>query len=119
MNINIVRWRRLAAAIAVLMLTCGTPSHAWCANLWISFDDGGGIESYTSKQLDKSGAPTPIDAEHVCRRRQVLPLTSLITFGPLSTTTEVVQFTAAQLKNLKHDPSPTPGVIITSTSTFN
>jgi hypothetical protein len=27
---------------------------------------------------------------------------------------EVVEFTAAQLKNLKKDPSPTPGVIITS-----
>lgn len=31
---------------------------------------------------------------------------------------EVVRFTAAQLKGLKTNPSPTPGVIITSTSTF-
>ena len=106
MKVNIFRGRRIAAAIALLMLTCGAPSHAWCAsaNLWVAYDDGGGIESYTSTQLKTSGTPTPIQ---------------LTKFGDVSGLAfdkshnlwavveddEVVRFTAAQLKNLKANPS--------------
>src|SRR5580692_8219629 len=59
-NINIFRSRRFAAAIVLLLLTGAAPSRAWCANLWLSFFDGSGIESFTSKHLKKSGMPTPI-----------------------------------------------------------
>jgi DNA-binding beta-propeller fold protein YncE len=118
MNIHIFRGRRLAVAIALLMLACGAPSHAWCDNLWVSFDSGGGIELYTRGQLKTSGMPTP---------------TLLSTFSYVSglafdkshnlwaviNDDEVVRFTAAQLKNLKHNPNPTPGVVITATSTFS
>ena len=113
------RGRLLTAVIAFLMLICGTPSHAWCgsANLWISFTGGVGIDSYKSGQLKKSGMPSPIH---------------LSTFGDVSglafdksnnvwvvvDNDEVVEFTAAQLKNLKSNPSPTPSVVITGTSTF-
>jgi streptogramin lyase len=122
MNMNISIWRRLAVAIAILTLTCGTPPHAWCANtnLWVAFDDGGGIASYTSAQLKKSGTPTPtlmgtftyatglaFDKSH--------NLWAVVDTGA----SEVVEFTPAQLKNLKHNPTPTPPVIITSTSTFS
>jgi len=116
MNFNMFRWRRLLAAIALVMLTCGAPSHAWCGeNLWVSFY-GGLIESYSSGQLKKSGMPTPIQ------------LSALSNAGGLAfdkshnlwvdDDNAIVEFTPAQLKKLKKDPSPTPGVSITSTSTF-
>ena len=110
---------RFLVAITLLVLTCATPSQAWCAssNLWVGFVAQDGIESYTSKQLKKSGMPTP---------------TYLSTYGTASGLAfdksrdlwvvaeedEVVEFTPVQLKNLKNDPNPTPGVIITSTATF-
>ncbi len=117
MNINIVRWRRLAAAIALLVLTCGTPSHAWCAsaNLWVTFDEAGIIESYTSKQLKKSGAPSPI-TQNTSSHSTGLAFDKSHNLWAIIGSTEVVQFTAAQLKNLKNNPSPTPGVIITSSA---
>ncbi len=119
MNIDIFHWRCSAAAIAVLMLTCGTPSHAWCANLWISFYDGGGIDSYTSKQLAKSGTPTAIHMTGPYANSSTgLAFDKSHNLWAVIDNDEVVRFTPAQLKNLKHDPSPTPGVIITSTSTF-
>jgi streptogramin lyase len=111
------RGRFLAAAIALLMLTCGTPSHAWCANLWIAFYNGGGIESYKSGQLKKSGMPTPI---HLSTFDSVtrLAFDKSHNLWAVVDDDEVVRFTPHQLKNLKHDPSPTPGVIITSPFTF-
>lgn len=118
MNFNIFRWRRLAAAIALLMLTCATPSHAWCAstNLWVAHGTTG-IESYKSGQLKKSGMPTPIQLSTFS---QVTGLAFDKSHNLWATVGyfEVVEFTPAQLKDLKNDPSPTPGVIITGTSTF-
>ncbi len=116
---NLGRVRFSAAAIALLMLTCGTPSSAWCAskNLWISTFDGP-VESYTSKQLKKSGMPTPIGlattgVSHGLAFDQSKDL--WVSIHPDHS--EVVQFTAAQLKELKHDPSPTPAVVISFDST--
>jgi hypothetical protein len=113
------RVRFLAMAIVLLVLTGGTPSHAWCAsaNLWIVFFDGGGIESYRSGQLKKSGMPAPI---HLSTFDDAtgLAFDKSHNLWAVIDHAEVVRFTAAQLKNLKHDPSPTPGLIITSTTTF-
>jgi len=116
MNINIFRWRRLVAAIALLMLTCGMPSRAWCgsANLWVSFY-GGLIESYSSGQLKKSGMPTPVNL--------TVGSVAGIAFDKSNNLwvmdgDVIERFTAKQLKKLKKDSSPTPGVSITSTSTF-
>jgi sugar lactone lactonase YvrE len=117
MNIYISGWRRLAAVIALVMLTCAAPSRAWCANtnLWVSFDDGGGIVSYTPAQLAKSGARTPIHLS-------LFPYVTGLAFDKSHNLwavidhDEVVQFNPAQLTNLKHNPSPTPVVIITSTT---
>ena len=125
MNINIFREHRLAAAIALLMLTCGVPAPGRCAsaNLWLSFSGGGGvtggsgIESYTSKQLKKSGMPTPI-ALSTFATVTGLAFDHSHNLWAVANEDEVVEFTAAQLKNLKNDPSPMPGVIITSTATF-
>jgi len=118
MNVNIFRWRRLVAAVALAMLTCGAPSHAWCGeNLWVAFESGGGIESYTSGQLKKSGTPSPVGLSTFSEAIGLAFDKShnlWATVGHL----EVVRFTVAQLKGLKTNPSPTPGVIITSTSTF-
>jgi hypothetical protein len=113
MNFNNSSCHRSLVVSALLVLTCGMASNAWCANLWASFDSGGGIESYTSKQIKKSGMPTP---------------KSLSTFDNVSGLAfdkahnlwavvhdeEVVQFTKQQLKKLKSDPNPDPNVIITS-----
>jgi sugar lactone lactonase YvrE len=114
------RVRFSATAIALLILTtCGAPTHAWCGSskLWISFYYGGGIESYTSAQLKKNGMPTPT---HLSTFADVFGLAfdTSNNLWAVDDGVEVVRFTAAQLKKLKSAPSPTPGVIITSTSTF-
>ncbi len=119
MSINIFRWRRLAAGIAILMMACGTPSRAWCANLWVSVTSGsgGGIESYTPGQLARSGTATPI-------RLSTFDSATGIAFDDshdlwaVIDGDEVVEFTAAQLKNLEHDPSPAPVVVIKSPFAF-
>ena len=109
-----------AMAIALLTLAFGTPSQAWCASqkLWVAFNDGGGIESYTSKQLKKSGMPAPVEVS-TFGFATGLAFDKSHNLWAVVGSTRVVEFTAAQLKNLKHDSSPTPPVIITSTSTFN
>src|SRR5208337_126344 len=120
MNINIFRWRRLAVAGALLMLTCAAPSRAWCAsaNLWVAFDNGAGIGTYTPAKLAKSGARTPVYLD-------LFPYPTGLAFDKshnlwaVVSHDQVVQFTPAQLKNLKNNPSPTPAVIITSTAFVN
>jgi sugar lactone lactonase YvrE len=106
-----------AMVLALLALTCGTPSRAWSGSqkLWIANDDGYGIESFSSKQLKKSGTPTPLQL-------LTYPEVTGLAFDKshnlwvVIPPDEVVQFTAAQLKNLKNEQSPTPGVTITSTT---
>jgi hypothetical protein len=112
------RWPRLGAAIALLMLTCGMASQAWCGeDLWVSFGFGGGIVRYTSKQPTKGGTPTPISLS-------TEPGAAGLAFDKAHNLWTVVnfqnveRFTAKQLKNLKKDPNPTPGVIITSETDF-
>ena len=113
------RGRFLAAAIALLVLTCGRPSHAWCASadLWVAFSNTVGIESYTSKQLKKSGTPTPTRVSTMEATGLAFDKSNNL-WAVSEFNSEVVQFSAAQLKNLKTNPNPTPDVIITSTSTF-
>jgi sugar lactone lactonase YvrE len=120
MNNRTFRGRRPVAAVALLMLICGTPLRAWCGNqnLWVSFESGGGIVSYTSGQLKKSGMPTPVQLSTF---RDVLGLAFDKSHNLWADVGhfQVVRFTPEQLKNLKNDPSPTPGVVITSTSSLN
>jgi hypothetical protein len=123
MNHHTFSWKRWATiAVALVILTCAASSHAWCASqsLWVAFDDGDGIVSYTSKQLKKNGMPTPLELS-------TYPYATGVAFDasgdlwaviPGDPVTAVVEFTAAQLKDLKNNPSPTPAVIITSGSTF-
>ena len=119
MNINIFRGRRMAAAIALLMLACGTPSRACCANLWVSVTSGssGGIESYTPGQLARSGPATPIHLSTFDSATGIAFDESHNLWAVVGDD-EVVRFTPAQLKNLEHDPNPTPGVIIKSAFMF-
>jgi sugar lactone lactonase YvrE len=120
MNNRTFRGRRPVAAAALLILICGTPLHAWCGNqnLWVSFESGGGIVSYTSSQLRKSGMPAPVQLS-------TFPFVLGLAFDKSQNLWadvghfQVVRFTPAQLKNLKNNPSPTPGVIITSMSSLN
>jgi ligand-binding sensor domain-containing protein len=112
--------RRVTAAIVVLMLTCAGASRAWSANLWVSYDGGGGVASFAPGQIKQSGSPIPVVLS-------TYSFSSGLAFdkaGNLWTVSDgegdqVARFTAAQLKNLKNNPSPTPRVIITGASGFN
>lgn len=117
MTINPFRSRHLAGALAILTMSCGAPSPAWCANLWIAHYNGGGVDSFTSKQLKKSGMPSPIVLSTFTNTIGIAFDKSHNLWAVVDED-EVVRFTAAQLKKLKSAPSPTPGVIITSSSTF-
>jgi hypothetical protein len=124
LKINIFSRRHAAAAIVLLMLTCSVPARGWCAsaNLWVSFSggggvtDGSGIESFTSKELKKSGMPTPTDVSTFATVTG-LAFDNSNNLWAVANEDEVVKFSAAQLKKLKTDPNPTPGVVITSTAT--
>jgi sugar lactone lactonase YvrE len=80
---------------------------------------GGGVESYTAKQLGKSGMPSPLQLS-------TFDFVSGVAFDSsgnlwavvVPDLAEVVEFTPAQLKSLNANPSPTPAATITSTSTF-
>jgi len=111
------RVRFQAVLVVLLVVTCGTPLSAWCGseNLWIANSDGFGIESFTSGQLKKSGMPAPIQVTTYSDTAG-LAFDKSHNLWVVLPPFEVVQFTTEQLKNLKKDPNPTPGVIITSTS---
>jgi sugar lactone lactonase YvrE len=114
MKINILHWR---IVLAILLLTSGAPSPGLCAsaNLWIGLGAGGGIETYSSKNLKKSGMPAP----HLLSTFGTVTGLAFDTSHNLwavAEEDEVVEFTPAQLKDLKKNSSPTPGVIITSTA---
>jgi hypothetical protein len=119
MNLNILRPRRITAAIAILLLTSAAPTPAWCKgkqSLWLTFDHGG-IVAYSSKELSKSGSPTPTELSTFASTSGVAFDKSNSLWAVVNQD-EIVRFTAKQLKDLKTNPNPTPGVIITSTATF-
>jgi hypothetical protein len=117
MNIEVIRLRRLAAAVGLFVLTCGIPSRALCGNnLWVALILDG-IESYTPAQLKKSGSPTPVHLDASDRAVGIAFDKSHNLWATLFGN-EVVEFTAAQLKDLKNSPSPTPAVTITANVTF-
>jgi sugar lactone lactonase YvrE len=113
------RLRFLTTTVGLLILTCGAPLRAWCGSkdLWIGNDNGYGIESFTPGQLKKSGTPTPLQL-------LTYPDTTGLAFDrshnlwAVVDNDKVVRFTAAQVKNLKTDPGPTPSLMITRASTF-
>lgn len=113
-KINGFRSRRITTAVASLLLTCFIASQAWCANLWVSFDDGGGVASFTSGQIKKTGSPSPVVLS-TYSYSSGLAFDQAHSLWVVSNGNQVARFTAAQLKNLKNNPSPTPEAIITST----
>jgi sugar lactone lactonase YvrE len=113
MNDDVSNLRGLAAVVALLTLIGGIPSLAWCGgqDLWLGTSSVGGIEAFTPAQLKKRGRPKPVHL-HGADGFAFDNTGNLwaITGGGVG------RFTPSQLKNLKNDPSPTPGVIITSSS---
>ncbi|MGD0120462.1 MAG: hypothetical protein ABSD30_20530 [Candidatus Binatus sp.] len=109
--------RFLMAAIALVMLTCAMPSRAWSASksLWVAYSQGGGVESYSTKQLKKSGMPTPIEVS-TYEDATGVAFDASGNLWAVVNQNDIVEFTAAQLKDLKSNPSPTPEVIITTTA---
>src|SRR5271156_5968649 len=103
--------RFLISAIALVMLTCAMPSRAWSASksLWVAYSQGGGIESYSTKQLKKSGMPTPIEIS-TYEDATGVAFDASGNLWAVVNQNDIVEFTAAQLKDLKSDPSPTPVV---------
>ncbi len=116
MNAVAISLRRLGVAIALTVLVCGAPSHAWCASadLWVAAYISGVIESYTSGQLKTSGAPSPISVGN--SPAIGLAFDKSHNLWAVLNGNEVVEYTAAQLKNLKNDSNPAPSVTITSTT---
>jgi hypothetical protein len=117
MNRKISVGRGVAAAIAFLILACGTASQAWSANLWVAYSSSDTIDSYTPKQLNHNGSPMPIELSAASAATGLAfdkhhNLWAIIDYD------EVVEYSAAQLKHLKQNPSPTPVAVITSSSTF-
>jgi tripartite motif-containing protein 71 len=112
---NLMRRIRFLTVLAIV--TCGAPSQAWCGSqsLWVSYYEVSGIASFTSKQLKKSGTPTPTELSTYADASG-LAFDQSGNLWAVVDTRYVVEFTAAQLKDLSSNPSPTPGVIITSTS---
>lgn len=98
-------------------MVCSIPSRAWCSDLWVAFD-GHGVDVFTSKQLKKSGMPTPIVLDSLPKFAGLAFDKSRNLWAVSIDPDEVVQFTTAQLKKLAENPDPTPGVIITSSSSF-
>ena len=117
MNIEAIPLRRLALAVGLLVLTCSISSAALCGhNLWVA-EVQDGIESYTSADLKKSGSPTPIHLDSSDHAVGIAFDKSHNLWATISGD-EVVEFTAAQLKDLKNNPNPTPAVIITASASF-
>jgi streptogramin lyase len=115
MKSNITLFRKCGLAIAVLALACSIPSLAWCNDLWVPFT-GNGIDVFTSKQLQKSGTPSPIQLDSLPKFTGLAFDKShnlwVVSIDP----DEVVEFTPAQLKKLKENSTPTPAVVITDSS---
>ena len=114
MNFDSIRWRRLGAAIALAMLICAAPARAWCASadLWVAVYNSEKIEAYTPGQLKTSGTPSPISLDN--SPAAGLAFDKSHNLWAVLNGDEVVEFTAAQVKNLKNDSMPTPNAIITS-----
>jgi len=114
-RLSICSPRGVVAAIALLALTCGTSSRASSAELWVPFI-GNGVEVFTSKQLQKSGAPEPLHLDSLPKATGLAFDKSRNLWAAIIDPDEVVRFTPAQLKHLKDNPDPTPGVIISVAS---
>jgi streptogramin lyase len=108
-------FRKCGAAVALLALACAIPSPAWCNDLWVAFI-GNDVDVFTSKQLKKSGTPTPTQLNSLPKFTGLAFDKShnlwVVSIDP----DEVVEFTPAQLKQLNKNSAPTPGVIITDSS---
>jgi sugar lactone lactonase YvrE len=118
MNRGISVSRCVAAAIACLVLMCGTASRAWSANLWVAYWSSETIDSYKPKQLAHSGMPTPIELSPGLNATGVA-FDKHHNLWAVLDGDEVAEFSAKQVKKLKQNPSPTPVAVITSTSNFS
>jgi hypothetical protein len=106
------------AILVVLTLTCNAPARAGSANLWVAFDGGGGIASYTPAQLASNGTPMPINL-NTYGFSSGLAFDKRHNLWAVVDSTKVVGFSVSQLINLPNMTNPTPPEILTSSSTFN
>ncbi|MGA6974880.1 MAG: hypothetical protein WBY93_24855 [Candidatus Binatus sp.] len=101
---------RSLAAIALLAVACGASSPAWCKSgesLWVADTGNNRIVEFVPNDLKSSGSPTPVAIDSLNSvnglafdKSKNLWLEAFDNF--------VLEFTAAQLKNLGTDPDPTP-----------
>src|SRR5271170_254908 len=112
-----IRRKAVARAIAAIVLICGSASRGWCGNLWLADHYESRAASFTSTQLSKSGSPTPGGIVDIAATGLAFDksknLWIVVNFD------RVEEFSAAQLKKLSSDDTPTPVTVITSTSTFD
>jgi sugar lactone lactonase YvrE len=100
---------RSFAAIAVLVLACGAPSPAWCKSqsLWVADSGNNRIVELVPNDLKSSGSPTPAMLDSL-NSVQGMAFDKSKNLWVEAFDNFVVEFTAAQLKNLDKVPNPTP-----------
>ena len=114
---------RSIAAVALLAVACGASSPAWCKakeSLWGGNKDGHIVIELTPSDLETSGVPTPVvlDSAALGEPLGVAFDKSKNLWVTTYAGVSVLEFTAAQLKNLGTVSNPTPNATIGSTS-FN
>src|SRR5277367_6196144 len=101
-----IRRKAVARAIAAIVLICGSASRGWCGNLWLADHYESRAASFTSTQLSKSGSPTPGGIVDIAATGLAFDksknLWIVVSFD------RVEEFSAAQLKKLSSDDTPTP-----------
>ncbi len=100
---------RLFAAIALLAVACGASSPAWCKSqsLWVADTGNNRIVEFIPNDLKSSGSPTPVMLGSL-NSAQGLAFDKSKNLWIEAFDNFVLEFTAAQLKNLSTVPNPTP-----------
>lgn len=104
------RARTSITAIAILAAACGASSPAWCksmASLWIADTGNSRVVELVPNDLKSSGTPTPLLLESV-NSVEGLAFDKSKNLWVEAFDNFVLEFTAAQLKNLDTIPDPTP-----------
>jgi sugar lactone lactonase YvrE len=100
---------RSIAAIALLAIACGTSSQAWCKSgesLWVADTGNNRIVELVPNDLKHSGSPTPVAIDSL-NSAQGLAFDKSKNLWLEAFDNFVLEFTAAQLKDLGTDPNPT------------
>ena len=100
---------RSFAAFALLAIACGASSPAWCKSqsLWVADTGNNRIVEFVPNDLKSGGSPTPVMLDSL-NSVQGVAFDKSNNLWIEAFDNFVLEFTAAQLKNLGKAPNPTP-----------